>query len=243
MGWHEVIRRYRRTSLGPFWTTASLALFICTIGFMYSAVWQMDIAKYLPYLASGFIVWIMMSGTISESCAAFISAEALLKQVRFPYTGLVCAVVLRNIIITGHHIVIYVIVWLMFPQPVGWVTLLVLPGLGLWVVNGVWIGIVLGIACARFRDIQQLVSSILQVAMFVTPILYPVDALLRLRGSGEFLVYLNPLHHFVDVIRAPLLGHAPDMLSYEVTAGAAVFGTFFCLWLLDRTRHKIVFWV
>lgn len=243
IGWREVVRRYRRTSLGPFWTTASCAMFIVAIGFMYSAVWNTELAKYLPYLCAGFIIWMMISNTVSESCSAFISMESLLRQVPLPYTGLIYSVVVRNLLVTAHHVVIFLAVVALYPQPFGWVTLMVIPGVLLWMVNAVWIGLVLAIACARFRDVQQIVSSVLQVAMFVTPILYPTDALLKLRGEGLILVLLNPLYHYVEVIRAPMLGHMPAPLTYQVVIGLGAGGTVFALWLLSRMRSRIVFWL
>jgi len=243
LGWREVIRRYRRTTLGPFWTTASLAVFVLAIGFMYSAVWGTKLSIFLPYLAGGYIAWLVIASTLGESCAAFTSAETLLRQLRLSYSGLVIAVIIRNLIVGAHHLSIFLIVWLLFPQPLGWQTLLIIPGLALWIVNGFWIGLVLSIASTRFRDIQQLVTSILQVAMFVTPIMYPVEVLLERKANVAFLIFANPFYHYVEIIRAPMLGQVASMTSYYFAGISALVGSAIAIAALGHVRNRIVFWL
>jgi ABC-type polysaccharide/polyol phosphate export systems, permease component len=89
----------------------------------------------------------------------------------------------------------------------------IIPGLFLIAVNAVWVALLLGMACVRFRDIQQLVISLLQISMFVTPVFWPPHLL---TGTTKLVfVQLNPLYSFIEVVRAPLLGQTP---SYRLTS-------------------------
>ena len=68
LGWRETKRRYRRTALGPFWTTVGLALFVTTLGLVWSNLWHRDPKAYLPYLTSGMLCWAMFSTISMDAC-------------------------------------------------------------------------------------------------------------------------------------------------------------------------------
>src|SRR5690242_126333 len=55
MALSDIRRRYKRTVIGPFWTTLSLAIFIFCAGFILSAMWSSNSAEFLPYFCSGYI--------------------------------------------------------------------------------------------------------------------------------------------------------------------------------------------
>src|SRR6202051_1205821 len=56
MGWDDIRQRYRRSVLGPFWITLSTGIFILLLGVIYSRLFKMDVANYLPFLTVGFVV-------------------------------------------------------------------------------------------------------------------------------------------------------------------------------------------
>ena len=67
--------------------------------------------------------------------------------------------------------------------------LLALPGLILLLLNGIWVGLALGTVCARFRDMPQIMTSLIQVAFYLTPVMYPK---LQLPEKWRWLFRLNP---------------------------------------------------
>jgi ABC-type polysaccharide/polyol phosphate export permease len=94
--------------------------------------------------------------------------------------------------------------------------------------------------CVRFRDIPQIVASLLQVAFFLTPILWQPT---MLSGRRVVVVDYNPFYHFVELIRGPLLGHDPSRLSWLVVAAITVVGWAMTLMLYSRYRSRIPYWV
>src|SRR5712691_2928968 len=74
LGWHDIRQRYRRSSLGPVWLTISMGGMVGSLGLLYGGLLGQPIRDYLPYLASGFIVWGLISGIMLDSCNVFISA-------------------------------------------------------------------------------------------------------------------------------------------------------------------------
>jgi ABC-type polysaccharide/polyol phosphate export permease len=240
LGWRETKLRYRRTVFGPFWSTLSLAVFVVALGLVWSNLWQQDPKTYLPFLTSGMLSWVLFSSMANEGCTTVISYEALIKQLRISYTLLGCAIVWRNLIVFFHNLVIYVFVCIYAGLSVSWAMLLVVPGLAILTLNGLWIAVLLGALCARFRDIQQLVGSLLQISLFLTPIFWSVD---QLKGKASVLAEFNPLYHLIAIVRDPLLGNMPDPLHWIVAVIVAILGWALTIQVMSKLRHRIVYWL
>ena len=239
LGWNDIRRRYRRSILGPFWMTISMGLLVVALGSLYAHIFNVAIESYLPYLTLGFIVWAFISTCIKESCQAFGSQADMIKQIRVPFSVYVLRVIWANLIVLVHTIIIIVPIWIYFRHWPDLTALMAIPGLVVITLNLVWIGIVLAILNTRFRDVSQLVETALQITVFATPIMWPVSAL----GERRYIADINPMYHLIELVRAPLLGTAPSMLSWIVALGAAVAGLLLAMVLLKRVERRIVYWL
>lgn len=237
--WNEVKRRYRRTLLGPMWVTVSLGLFALVLSLVWSALWKINVAEYLPYLLSGLIPWVLIASSLGEACAAFIAGEAIMKSRQFPYSTLVYVVVARNTVMFGHNMIAYAIAGLLCGVPVTLYTVLAVPGLALLIANLSWMCLLVAILCLRFRDFQPLITVVLQTMMFITPVFWPVN---QISGRASIVVDVNLFYHIIDIVRAPLLGKAPATQSYIVALLFALAGWLAVYWLLSKKRHRLVYW-
>lgn len=239
IGWYDIKQRYRRSMLGPFWLTISTGIMVVALGFLYSGLFKTNVQTYLPFLAVGLIVWTFISGVITDGCQAFIASESMIKQIKLPLSTHAYRVIWRNLIIFGHNLVIYLLVLLYFSIDPGWKILLSLPGMALVLVNAAWVTILFGLLSARFRDIPQIVLSLVQVVFFVTPIMWQ-PSLLKGRPA---LIHWNPFHHLVDVVRAPLLGQWPANFSWWFLIGMAVIGWALTLVMFKKYRIRLPYWL
>lgn len=241
LGWLDVKRRYRRTLLGPFWTSISLAVYVIAVGFVGAGLWHQDIEEYLPFLISGMVAWLLVSTIITEACTLLVSGHSLFRNVTFEYSILAYALVWKNFIIFLHNLIVYVlIVGLLKPQIIGFMALLAIPGVMLVVINGVWIALLCGMFCLRYRDVTQIVSSVIQISMLITPIFWPPDSL---EGARRLVfVETNPLYHLIDVVRAPLMGTLPSITAYVVVVSIAVGGWILTYWVFRHFRKRIAYW-
>lgn len=239
LGWNDIRQRYRRSVLGPFWITLSMAIFISLLGVIYSRIFNMEIRTYLPYLTLGYIVWGFISQTTNESAYAFQEAERIIRQIRLPYSVFIFRVVWRNFIVFLHTIVIFVPVAIMFDVQLGFTSLLSILGMALLCINQAWATLALAIISSRYRDVQQIVSTAVQIGMFATPIMWPVSAL----GNAAIIAQVNPLHHLIDLVRAPMLGATPSGLSWVVAITCAFVGWTAAILLLRRAARRLVFWL
>jgi ABC-type polysaccharide/polyol phosphate export permease len=241
LGWLDVKRRYRRTMLGPFWTSISLAIYVVCVGIVGAGLWHQNIQEYLPFLVTGMIAWLLVSTMINESCNLLVSGHSLFRNVRFEYSILAYALVWRNFIVFAHNLLVYIIiVGALQPRLIGFTALLALPGIVLVAVNGVWIALLCGMFCLRFRDVIQIIASLLQVAMLITPIFWPPENLTGTRRL--FFVETNPLYHMIDLVRAPLLGKVPSAVSYLVVLVVTLLGWTLTYRVFRHFRKRISYW-
>ncbi|TRM54256.1 ABC transporter permease [Achromobacter sp. LC458] len=241
LGWQDVRQRYRRSALGPFWLTISMGVMIGTIGLVFGQIFKSPMEEFLPFLAAGLILWTFISSVITEGCSSFIAAEAVIKQLPIPLSVHVFRQLWRNLIILTHNIVIFPLVMLAVGKAPSVHMFLAIPGLLLVLLNLVWLCIFLGIICTRFRDIPQIISSLLQVIFYLTPIMW-LPSLLPQR-AGTYMLDLNPFFHFLEIVRAPLLGQLPSIENWLVTIGIAAVGWIATILLFARYRRRIAYWL
>lgn len=239
LAWNDIRRRYRRSILGPFWITISMSLLAAALGSLYGQIFHMEIESYLPYLTLGFIVWGFIATSLKESCQAFWGQADLIKQIRVPFSVHILRIIWANFIVLLHTIIIIVPIWLWFQHWPGATALLAVAGVIVIGLNLLWIGLILAVLNTRFRDVAQLVETVLQIAVFATPVMWPVSAL----GDRAFIADMNPLYHLLELVRAPLQGEPPEATSWIVAIAAAIVGCALAALLLRRVERRIVYWL
>lgn len=239
LGWHDIRQRYRRSLLGPFWFTLSTAITVVVLGLLYSTLLHQEITDYLPYLAVGLVLWQYVSSIVNEGCMTFIGSSSLIKQIRLPLTIHVCRMVWRNFVIMLHSLPVVIILLVSFGKWPGREFVLVPLGLLVLLLHGVWIGVVFGILCARFRDIPPIVTNLVQVAFFFTPVMWMPEILKDRAWVAEY----NPLYHFIEIVRAPILNRPVHWESWVWSVGFLFVGFAFAQLLMRRARNRVAYWL
>ena len=239
LGWHDIRQRYRRSVLGPFWFTLSTLIMVGVLGLLYSKLLNQDIHDYLPYLGIGLVVWQYLSTCMNEGANTFIGAAYLIKQVRMPLTVHVARVIWRNFVILLHSLPVMLLFLLAFGHRPGLEILLVIPGLFLLWLQGIWIGLVLGILCARYRDVLPIIGNFVQVAFFFTPVMWLPDLL----EDRKWIAELNPLYHLIEVVRAPMIGRHLELVSWLWSVALLFVGFSLAQYLMVRSRNRVPYWL
>lgn len=240
LAWQDTKQRYRRSVLGPFWITASTGVMVGAMGPLYGALLGQDVGSYTQHLAVSLILWMFISTSVNEAGTVFVGAEGYIKQVALPLSIYVYRMLAKNLVMLAHNLVIVVVV-LAFLPPASLSTIWLAPvGLALVIANLLWIVLLLGMLGARFRDIPQLVANIVQVAFFLSPIIWKAD---MLSPKARFVVDFNPLYHFIEIVRAPLLGEPIRALSWLVTVGLLLAGCALTYYAFVRLRARVPYWL
>lgn len=275
LGWQDIKQRYRRSVIGPFWITISQAVIALGLGLLYSQLFATPVEVFLPYLSTGFILWGFVSGCLSEGMETFITNEGLIKQLPAPLSVYMLRTVWRQTLLLAHNMIVYVVVLVIFfnsldgeysltKGPVtptfdacagtfchpglNWSILLAIPGFALLALNAGWVTLLLGIISTRFRDIPQVINSLIQLLFYATPIVWPVDQLMAggARDNVSWaLPYItaNPLYHFIQVVRAPLLGQTFTAGNWIVVGCITVVGWALALVAMRNYRARVSYWV
>jgi ABC-type polysaccharide/polyol phosphate export permease len=240
LGWRDVLSRHRQTRLGPLWISVSMAFVAFGMGTLYSGIMGQPIHDYIPYLVAGFTTWNFLSAVVNEGKDAFVANASAIREIPVPSTVYVYRLLWKNILIFGYNAVVFVIVLLIFrvwPFPA---IFLAIPALALILLNGIWIGMLLGLINARFRDIGQLIPNAMRLIFFVTPVLWHAESA---AGARMIFVHFNPAYYFVEILRAPLLGEVPNPLVWAVVLGTTILGWAIALPVYASWRRQIALWI
>ncbi len=169
----NVKNRYRRTVLGPWWLTLQMLIFIVGISIVFGQLLHAGLREFLPYVAVGYMAFMLLVGLTNAAAGVFVTGSSTLKSTRQPLSNLVLRDVGIEFIHFGHNLVIYLVFLVIGLVPLRPEILIALPIVVVIAANGFFLGLWLGIAVARFRDVQPFINSILGVIIFFTPGLLP----------------------------------------------------------------------
>jgi len=245
LGWQDIKQRYRRSVLGPLWISISMGVIALGLGILYSLLFQTPIETFLPHVAVGLLIWNFISGCVLEGSEVFIANEGLIKFLPAPLSLHVYRLVWRQSLFFLHNLVIWAVLMIVFPHPLGWSLLLAFPAFALLAINGGWIAILSGILATRFRDIPPIIASVVQLVFYMTPIVWSVDILSDNPAVQERvrLVELNPVFHFLEILRRPLLGQETVWRYWYVVLAITVVGWAVGLVCMRNYRARVAYWV
>ena len=213
---------------------------VLAMGVLYSELFHMEMANYLPYLALSLVLWNTLGGMVGDACTCFTASEGTIRSIRMPFTihagadgdpQHAGAAAQRG----GDRRRVRLVSRLARVPPPSSPCRASL----LWFVDSLAACLLLGAFCARFRDVAPIVGSIMQIAFFLTPIIWKPELI---DGNAVYLVF-NPFYPLLALVRDPLLGQVPDS---EVWIAAGVWSGLLIAasWLLfARVRGRLAFWV
>ena len=239
LGWFDIRLRYRGSMLGPFWLTLSTAVMVGALGVLYSALFNMSLRDYLPFLAISQILWAFISTTVSEGCTSFTAVDSIVRSVRMPFVLHAMRSVVRNVLVLAHNLVVVVAVYAYFSFWPGMGLLLTIPAMVIWLVNALAITLLLGAFCARFREVSPIVASVMQIMFLISPIIWKPEQL----GAKAAYLPLNPFFSLLEIMRAPMLG---ESASLTIWISACIYTLLLCggSWaFFVRARGRLAFWL
>jgi ABC-type polysaccharide/polyol phosphate export permease len=240
LSWSDIQQRYKRSVLGPLWITLSLAVTVCFMGLLYSKILKIEIKEYIPFLTAGLINWALISTIILEGSTIFSSNEGLIKQVRLPFSFYIFRMLSRNIIIWLHNIVVLILVKIIFMVPIDFNILWLFISLPLVCVFGFGLSLLLGILTVRYRDLQQVMNSLVQLLFFVTPVIW----MTKFIGNKMWVLKYNVFYYFMELLRQPFTG--TNILSNGILGMAVLFTvgiSIVSFVIFSIYRPKIAYWI
>ena len=242
LGWQDIRQSYRRSVFGQLWITIGMAVTIGAIGIVFGTIFATPLEIFLPYLASGLIMWALIAGILNDGNMAFIASEGMIKQLPLPKIVYIVRIVWRNLIVSAHNVVIFPIVIWIVGGGTSWAILLWPLGVVGAVLSLSGLALIFAIVAARYRDLPQIVNAALTVGFYITPVIWIKESL----GNNELvnlIVSLNPLYHILQVARLPMIGQLPSLSNWIwVFASAGLFWAV-GIYMFSRFEKRIAYWV
>ena len=230
--------RYRRTALGPLWLLVGPSLFVVALGALFAEVGAVDVSVFLPHLAIGLVTWALINGYITGAATVFQRNRGQVLNGGIPLADIVRTEVITGLLTFGHQVFVVVGVFLYFGIMPTLYAFVSISGLLFVVANGIWTTKVFGIIGARYRDLAEIFSALMGIFFLATPIIWmPGDGMGR-SVMDVFLTY-NPFFHFIELVRAPLLGNPVSPSSWIVVI-AITFGGFLLAGYFDKRYARFV---
>ena len=226
LGWQDIKLRYKRSTLGPFWITLSTMIMIYCMGVVYANLFKVDLTVFFPYLSSGMIIWQFLLALILESLDSFVEASAMIKQVNLPFSLYVYKVIYRNVLVLAHQIVGLIPIFIYFNTSINFPLMIV--GVTFFMIIVGFGSLLMALVGVRYRDVKPIVSSVLGVLFFITPVMWMPG---MISGRKMILIHYNPIYHMINLIRNPLLGHPIPLSSWKACSlfliGLMILSLFF----------------
>lgn len=226
--------------LGKWWPTIGLAIRIAFVGSVFGLVLGSRPLDYVPWLATGWAVWGMISSAIIGGSGAMGGNKGMMLALPIPKEAFVVKAVLREFLLLLQNSILIVAVVILFQVPLSVNLLLLVPGLALTSVFLYGLGLILGPLVARYKDFGPFISAIVGVMFFVLPIMWRPESIQS--EVAHLILGLNPLYHYLQIVRLPLLGEVPTDINYLLATVGAVSFLAVGLFVMSRTRNKIVYW-
>ena len=229
----------RRAKLGFLWVIMSATVFVVAVSLVYSLVFNIDVDVLLPYIATGYITWALIMSALTSMPILFTTYAAYITQKNLPLTVYVTANAFEKMVVFIAQSLVILVTCCIFKTGVS-LALLILPiSLTLIFLTAIGASFFIGVAAVRYRDLGQVVNSSLLIIFLLTPIIWKPE----FSGKRALIVELNPIYHFIHIIRAPILEHEIPLMSLLVTSGICL--SFFLLGfvVMAAYRHRIVFWL
>lgn len=239
LAWTDLEARYRRTILGTFWQTLTMAGYILGLAFVFGAIRGRDLHDYLLYLAAGITAWQLIVGFVAEGASTFFRGANLLRAYNLPASLHIFRVVVNNYITFAHGLVILILVYFYTGNVPNLYTLWVIPAIILFFFMGIGIVMCMGLLGARFRDVDPAVATLMSFLFIMTPIFWQREDL----TTRQWIADYNPFYHLVQLIRSPIMGEAPSLTNWSVGLSICVVSLVVGTYSFIRHRQQITYWL
>jgi ABC-type polysaccharide/polyol phosphate export permease len=201
--------RYRRSILGVGWSLLNPIAMTVVFTVVFSNLLGASATEYAPFLLAGMAVWGFLRESAVAGSRALISNESYIRQSPIPYGLYTLRTVLGQAIHSAIALAVVVVLVVIVQQRAAPVLVLwaVAPGVGLALLAAWAAATIFAFVNVYFQDTQHILDVGSQILFFLTPIMY-TRKVLDDKGMA-WLVDLNPVNLYLDLIRAPILTGEP----------------------------------
>jgi lipopolysaccharide transport system permease protein len=248
----DFIARYKQTVLGPAWFIINPVVTSLTFTLVFSQVLGVATGGIPPVLfyLSGMLGWSYFSNLLSTTSNALLHNASLFGKVYFPRLIVPLAMAISSCIAFGIQLFTFLTALLVFALKgtvaISWMHLLIaLAVLPLVVLHmamlAVGVGLSLASITAKYRDFQHLTGFVVQLWMYLSPVIFPFSHVQQRFPSLAWLAALNPMASIIESIRSLFFGTPAMPLPYMLLSiGSAVVLCIIGVLIYQRTARTFI---
>lgn len=216
----EIKARYKQSILGYFWVILNPFFQMLVMSFAFSIIMRIptNAAGHIPYSIFLFVAllpWTLFSNSIASGGNALVGAGPLITKIYFPRTILVIATIFAKVVDFVFALSILVIYMIYYQVPINLNILWVIPIFLIQMIFTIGFSLFVAAANLLYRDIQYLISLLLLLWMYLTPVIYPADLVPE---KFRIIFQLNPMAVIINAYRQTVLGGLPPNYQSIIVA-------------------------
>ena len=235
--WRDVKVRYKQTALGVAWAVLQplLTMVVFTVIFGRLAGVPSDGEPYPIFVYAGLLPWNFFNQAVITSSNSLVGNAALITKVYFPRlvipgaavgAGLVdLAIAAVILFVMAFHYGVAFGAGILMLIPLALLTTLIAAGAGMW----------MSALNVKYRDVRYALPFVLQIWMYVTPIIYPVTFI---PARWRWLIALNPLSGIIQGFRSAIFGRPFDWSGLTISAAVTVGGLVYAAYAFRRMERE-----
>jgi ABC-type polysaccharide/polyol phosphate export permease len=236
---NEIAIKYRRSVLGPAWISINMLITIFALGMVFSNIFAVNTQDYISYVYCGLLAWGFISSVVLESVTLYISGS--IKNYNFPVFFFPLKNTFKNLIISSHNTLLYIILILYLDKNIlNWNILYLLISIPIYMLNSIFISLGIGLISLRFRDLGQIIINGMYLAFLITPVFWIPNLLV---GKKIAITDFNPFYYFIEIIREPMLGDTPSLKFYIICAFITIINGFLTYIIFKKNFKNKAFWI
>lgn len=233
--------KYRKSILGILWSVLNPLLMMLVITAVFENIFRVKIENFPIYYLSGAVVFNFFSEATITGMSSVLQASSLIKKVYIPKYIFPLEKALFAFVNFLFSLIAVVLIYLILGVPLHWSALLFfIPSLYL-LVFAIGIGLVLSSWAVYFRDIIHLYGVVLTAWTYLTPIVYPYDAL---PAKMQFIMQFNPMFYYVDYFRqVTMYGQIPGLATNVICAAVALVSLVVGLLIFKKNQDRFILFI
>ncbi len=248
--WHELLwqmvgrevkARYKQSILGYFWVILNPLAQMLVMSFAFSLILKIptNSASNIPYSIFLFVAllpWNLFANSLASASTSLVNSAPLITKVYFPRTILVISTIMAKIVDFLFALIILIVYMIIFKIPININILWVLPIFFIQQIFTIGLSLFFAASNLLYRDIQYLLSLIITLWLYLTPVIYPADIV-----PAKFRIFfqLNPMAVIINAYRQTVLGGGvPNYNSLFIALGVSLI-TLLLGFSYFKSREKI----
>lgn len=236
--WRDLKVRYRQTFLGAIWVMGQPLVSMLIFTIIFGRVAKLGVATEVPYpvfVLAGVLLWNFASGAINHVGNSLLGASYLISKAYFPRMVVPLSNIVTDLVDLAIAAVLLVPVMLWYRVFPGAGILLAPLVVLLATVFALGVGLWIAALNIEYRDIRIVIPWVLQIAMYVTPVVYPLAALPQ---RYRAVAVLNPMSGIVEAFRATLFGTAVPVMPLLWAVAASLLLLFTGAFYFRRAERR-----